>query len=219
MTSDATYTEQLRRELVGASRRLSTDAGRAGASYAVGAQRAPSSARNPSRREDGRPTMGRGQLLAIAGAALCLAAVIVAIAALGSGGSSPDAAYAVTQNPDGTVTLTLSEVLGVEPANEQLAKLGIPVVVAKIEPGCEERGETVRPSAPRFNEMIEPAKAGPGLAGLTWIIHPSLIPSGDTMRLSVQLDPVSQIPAVGAGMALFRGRAPKCSRPGTFLPG
>ena len=117
------------------------------------------------------------------------------------------------------MTLTLSEVLGVEPANEQLAKLGIPVVVAKIEPGCDERGETVRPSAPRFAEMIEPAKAGPGLAGLTWIIHPSLIPPGDSMRLSVQLDPVSQIPAVGAGMALFRGPAPKCSRPGTFLPG
>ena len=77
----------------------------------------------------------------------------------------------------------------------------------------------MRPPEPRFSEMIEPAKAGPGLAGLTWVIHPSLIPPGDTIRLSVQLDPVSQIPAVGAGMALFRGQAPKCSRPATFLPG
>lgn len=173
----------------------------------------------PPRVAPGRTTVGRGGMLAIAGAALCLAVVIVAIAALGSGGGSSTAAYALTQNPDGTVTLTLSEVLGVEPANEQLAKLGIPVVVAKIEPGCDERGEPARPTDPRFGEMIEPAKAGPGLAGLTWIIHPALIPPGDSVRLSVQPDPDSRIPAVGAGVGLFRGQAPKCSRPAIFLPG
>jgi hypothetical protein len=211
MTSDATYTEQLRRELVGASRRLGANSERAALSHGEGARHDPRAAASNR--------MGRGRVLAVAAAALSLAAVIVAIAALGSGGGGPTAAYAVTQNPDGTVTLTLSEVLGVEPANEQLARLGVPVVVAKIEPGCDERGETVRPTEPRLNEMIEPAKSGPGLGGLTWVIHPSVIPPGDSVRLSVQLDPDSSIPALGAGMALFRGAAPRCSRPATFYPG
>ena len=165
-----------------------------------------------------RQRTGRRRLFALAGAILGLAAVIVAVAALESGGGSPPAAYALTQNPDGTVTLTLSEVLGVEPADEQLAKLGIPVVVAKIEPGCDETGELVRPTAPRYGEMIEPAKMGPGFGGLTWVIHPSLIPAGDSLRLSVQLDPDSSIPALGTGIALFRGQAPRCSRPAIFYP-
>ena len=136
-----------------------------------------------------------------------------------SAGGNPPAAYAVTQNPDGTVSLTLNEVLGVDPANEQLAKLGVPVVVAKVQPGCAERGEPVRPSAPRFGEMIEPVKTGSGLAGISWVIHPSLIPAGDTLRLSVQVDPDSTIPALGSAIGLFRGQAPRCSLPGTFENG
>ncbi len=206
MTSEATYTEQLRRELVGASRRL-----HAGAQSLNAPRIAPRSGSSG-------PGVRRRRLLPLAGVVV-LAAVTAVVVALMSAGGNPPAAYAVTQNEDGTVTLSLNEVLGVEPANEQLARLGVPVVVAKVEAGCDETGEPVRPSAPRFGEMIEPAKTGSGLEGLTWVIRPALIPAGDTLRLSVQLDPNSSIPALGTGMALFRGPAPRCSRPGIFYPG
>jgi hypothetical protein len=208
---ESTHTEVLRRELVEASRRLGA------ASGGLGATRREST-RELSHGASAQHRLGGRRLFALAGAILGLAAVIVAVAALESGGGSPPAAYALTQNPDGTVTLTLSEVLGVEPADDQLAKLGIPVVVAKIEPGCDETGELVRPTAPRYGEMIEPAKTGPGFGGLTWVIHPSLIPPGDSLRLSVQRDPDSSIPALGTGIALFRGQAPRCSRPAIFYP-
>ena len=139
------------------------------------------------------------------------------VVALVSAGGSPPAAYAVTQNPDGSVTLSLDEVLGVEPVDERLAQLGVPVVVAKMEAGCDEHGEPVRfPSGRAFPEMIETVKTGSGLAGLTWVIRPSLIPSGDTLRIAVQRDPRSPIPALGAQFGLFRGQAPSCALPGTF---
>jgi hypothetical protein len=163
--------------------------------------------------------------LAVAAAALVLATATVV--ALMSAGSGPSAAYAVVQNPDGSVTLTLDEVLGVTPADEELARLGVRAVVAKVEAGCNEVGQTVTPPRPgSVREMVETAKVGDGLAnapkglgGLTWVIHPAAIPPGDTLRLSVQIDPYSRIPAVGGSLALFRGAAPRCSRPGIFYPG
>ncbi len=170
----------------------------------------------------GRPTHRaphRRRALPLAAAAVTLAAATATIVVLSAGGS-PSAAYAVTQNADGTVTLTLDEIIGVQPANEALAKLGVRAVVAKVEAGCDETGQTVRPPRPgSVLEMVETAKAGEGLGGLSWVIHPAAIPPGDTLRLSVQIDPYSRIPAVGEGLALFRGQAPSCSRPGVFYPG
>lgn len=206
MTGESTYIELLRRELVGASRRL-----HAGAQPLNASRGAP-------RRETRGPGLRRRRLLPLA-AVVGMAAVTAAVVALMSAGGNPPAAYAVTEHADGTVTLTLDEVLGVDAANEQLARLGVPVVIAKVQAGCDERGEPARPAGPRFGEMVEPVKTGTGLAGISWVIRPSLIPAGDTLRLSVQLDPNSPIPALGSGVGLFRGRAPRCSRPATFYDG
>lgn len=198
--SHTTYTELLRRELVGASRRLSAEAPRTGTS-----------------RPRVRPLLlGRRRLLSLAGVLALAAATVTVVALMSAGGGTP-AAYAITQNPDGSVTLSLNEVLGVEPVDERLAQLGVPVVVAKMEAGCDEHGEPVRfPSGQVFPEVIETVKTGSGLAGITWVIRPSLIPSGDTLRIAVQRDPKSPIPALGAQFGLFRGQAPSCARPGTF---
>jgi hypothetical protein len=162
----------------------------------------------------------RRRALPLAAGAVALAAATAAAVALLSAGSAPPAAYALTQNSNGTVTLTLDQVLGVKPANEALARLGVRAVVARIEAGCHEIGRPVRPPrAGRIAAAVEPEKTGEGLAGLSWVIHPSAIPAGDTLRLAVQVDPYSRIPALGATMGLFRGKAPSCSRPGMFYPG
>ena len=77
----------------------------------------------------------------------------------------------------------------------------------------------MRPSEPRSNEMIEPAKAGPGLAGLTWVIRPSLIPPGDTMRLSVQPDPDFADPGGRSGDGSVPRAGTEVLAAGHFLPG
>jgi hypothetical protein len=50
------------------------------------------------------------------------------------GGGTP--AYAVTQNSDGTVTVSISEMSGVEGANGKLHTMDAPVVVVPVRPGC-----------------------------------------------------------------------------------
>jgi hypothetical protein len=194
--SSSGYIETLERELVAASRRLQRDA-EAGA---------------------GRPRLLRPRRLVLLTFSLALVAAAATLLALQPGGGGPPAAYAVTQNSDGTVTLTLDELLGVQPADEQLAKLGVPVVVRRVEAGCDEEGRTVNLNGggAAIPSMVETVKNGSGLEGLTWVIHPAAIPAGDTLGITVQIDPNSRIPAVGSGMALFEGQAPSCSRPGLF---
>ncbi|HTU80257.1 MAG TPA: hypothetical protein VMF09_16020 [Solirubrobacteraceae bacterium] len=163
----------------------------------------------------GRAADRRRRVLTVAAAALSIAAVTAALALLLSAGGSPPAAYAVTQNPDGSVTLTLDQLIGVRPADEELAKLGVRAVVRKLQAGCREVGTLVRLTHPgAIFEMVETARAGNGLGGLRWIIHPAAIPRGDTLALSVQVDPHGRVPAVGGSIGLFRGRAPGCSRSG-----
>ncbi len=160
----------------------------------------------------------RRRALSLAAAALTLIAVTATAVVLLSTGNGLSPAYAITQNANGTVTLTLDEVIGVQPANQELARLGVRVVVAKVEAGCNETGQIVRLVEGNIFRMIEPAKAGDGLGGLRWVIHPAAIPQGDTLRLSVQIDPRSRIPAVGEVLGLFRGEAPKCSKPIIPIP-
>ncbi|HEY4460200.1 MAG TPA: hypothetical protein VGN81_38180 [Pseudonocardiaceae bacterium] len=72
------------------------------------------------------------------GGALAIALAVAGVLTLTSGSSSP--AYAVTQNPNGTVTLTLADMTGVDGANAELRKLGLPVLVVPFQHGCV--GET-----------------------------------------------------------------------------
>jgi hypothetical protein len=164
----------------------------------------------------GRPSSlvpRRRRVLSLVAGAVTFAVVTGTAVVVLSARSGLPPAYAVTQNANGTVTLTLDDVIGVQPANDELARLGVRVVVAKVEAGCNETGDVVRSVGGSVFGMVESARVGDGLGGLRWVIHPAAIPQGDTLRLSVQIDPHSRIPAVGEGLGLFRGEAPKCSKP------
>ena len=161
---------------------------------------------------------------------MAIAGVIAAVA-LTTGGSGTTPAYAVTVNPNGSVSVTLNEVLGVSGANEQLERLGVRARIAKIEAGCAETGDAIAPGDPadqQIPRMVEPQKVAEGLAGLDWVIHPEAIPPGDTLLITAQLAnegrPVAkyhgkEITAVASGTGLYRGAAPTCQPPGTFYPG
>ena len=159
-----------------------------------------------------------------AGGALALITAIVAVV-LGTAGSRATPAYAVTRNADGSVTLTVTELVGVRGANEQLARLGVPVVVARLEPGCTATGEVVESSSPQEHDIVEIEKPG-GPGGQRWVIHPRAIPAGDTVQIwaryanegkPVTIDGRTGY-AVAGGSTIFRGPAPTCVRPETSGP-
>lgn len=150
--------------------------------------------------------------------ALGLIAAIVAVLLLTTG-TRTTPAYAVTVNGDGSVALTINELIGVSGANEQLAELGIPVVVAKIEAECVATGQVVE--APSANQnIVEVKKVGDGLAGLRWIIHPNEIPAGDSVQVTTRYANDGRPGSVGVAgsWAVFRGDAPDCRRPESSGP-
>lgn len=113
----------------------------------------------------GRRKPARRAPLAVGG--LVFVGGLLAAALMLTGGSSTTPAYAVALNPDGSVTLTLNEVLGVAGANEGLEKLGVRVRIARPEAGCTATAEPIHgpgePSAQQLMSMVEPQRtAGKG---------------------------------------------------------
>lgn len=81
----------------------------------------------------------------LAGGTLAVAAAIAGTLAA----RNPAPAYAVTQNPDGTVTLTVRQTSGIAPANAALRQLfDNKVVVLPVKPGCPSLSSLPTPAAP-----------------------------------------------------------------------
>jgi hypothetical protein len=177
------------------------------------------------RRRVSRPRYAVAALLA-AGALL---AVIFTVVLTLTASTNTTPAYAVSVNPDGSVKLTLTSVLGVRGANATLARLGIRARVAEIKRGCMPTGE--KDLAHVRQPLVEPQKHGAkrGLgttralrgsatfAGISLIIHAEAIPRGDTLLISAQLRSAryrgKSISAVAGASALYRGAAPSCQPP------
>lgn len=82
------------------------------------------------------PRRATSRPLWIGGAALGVATA----AAVGTtllGGGSP--AYAVTQNPDGTVTVSIKDINAVDAANAELSRLGLPVRAVPLRKDCPDK--------------------------------------------------------------------------------
>jgi hypothetical protein len=170
-----------------------------------------------------------GRTAAFAGGLVVLVSSVVLVIAL-TGGASTTPAYAVSVNPDGSVSLAIDEIVGVQGANQALARLGVKARVAQIEVGCRRTGKIDM----RHNRhlIVEPRKVGgPGsslekqmrrrggaFAGIDVIIHADEIPRADTLVISAELNrPVryhgKAVSSISMSSALFRGVPPRCSRP------
>lgn len=148
------------------------------------------------------------------GAIVSVCGLLAVLLTLTAGTSPP--AYALVVNPNGTLTLTINELVGVSGANGELARLGVRARIARIEPGCGRSGHFVRVRWPHAGPPpVEPEKLHSGLSGLRMIIHPSGIPAGDTMLLTARLGHATHhgapIQTVEVSMGLYRGPAPTCS--------
>lgn len=84
---------------------------------------------------------GRLRILA-GGAAAAVAATTAAVLAI-SAATTAAPAFAVTDNPDGSVTITLNEITGVSDLNAKLASMGIAVRAVPVESGCTATAQVV----------------------------------------------------------------------------
>lgn len=187
------FEDRLWSELVALHSTLAAEAPPAGA-VAVRRRRAP-----------------RARLVArVAVLAAVLAATLAILSTFNNGASTP--AYAVTQNRDGSVTVTIDELVGVDGANGQLAALGVPIRVAAPEAGCQVPPGRFR-SAPLMPELRTRLYAYVSQPQHGVKIDPALVPAGDTLLLAAR---EGQSGVVLLSVALYRGPAPACLplRPG-----
>jgi hypothetical protein len=143
--------------------------------------------------------------LSIAAFGTAVAAVLAALLiGLGGSGGGGTPAYAVTSNGDGTITVRIRDVVGIEGANAKLAALGVPVRVVPAEPDCPAVGTPDRVSPERQHtilSLIGPAR----IASVK--VTPAAIPSGDTLLIGArQLD----AGAIALDGALYKGSGGSC---------
>ncbi|MCW3032671.1 MAG: hypothetical protein QOK19_705 [Solirubrobacteraceae bacterium] len=154
----------------------------------------------------------RRRLVPVAAVGLALAAGLAAIViGLGSGGGT--SAYAVLSNPDGTVSVTIKELVGVRGASETLASLGVPVRVVPSQRTCPTRPGQFKPArltaeqSQRISTLAGPADTA------SVVITPSAIPAGDTVVIGARaLSSAAGLGAVGLEIAVYEGAAPTCLR-------
>lgn len=165
------------------------------------------------------------------GGALALTA---AVATLVLSASTTTPAYAVVVNRDGSVTLTLNELLGTRAANARLASLGIRVRIVAREAGCTAKAELaplgtgalaqrterqhiesiLLAEGALLQQVARPQTHNTAFDGLAVRIHPNVIPPGDTVVITARLidsrngDRSSH--AIGMSAGLYRNPAPTC---------
>jgi hypothetical protein len=111
--------------------------------------------------------------LAVAGTAGALAA--------GAGGGSP--AYAVTKNPNGTVTLDVYQTSGITQANAKLHQLGDNVVIVPVGAGCPSIRSLPAPAVPVTPGGIS-VQGGSSKDG-SFTVNAQGIPAGDILVVAV----------------------------------
>lgn len=166
------------------------------------------------RRRSNRPLWMTGSVLTVA---LAAAAVLT----LTTGSSSP--AYAVTQNPNGTVTLTLADLTGVDGANAELRGLGLPVRVLRVEDNCHEQYQ-VEPfsfgMASNDLPVASPVRSGStmtttaGQFQMTFSLNG--IPRGETLVVAAtshtfKIGPNTVLGIGISKMGLVKGTPPTCA--------
>jgi len=150
-----------------------------------------------------RTVLAAGGTLVVAGAA---AGAVAAIAAgtLVAGGGTP--AYAVTKNPDGTVTLAVHQKSGFAGANARLRQLDDgQVVVVPVEPGCPTLGSLPAPPVSGKGRMMSMG-VGRSKNG-TITVSAQGIPAGDILVVGMETDPQG---GSLTGSALTSAPAPSC---------
>lgn len=140
-----------------------------------GAELTSASAPRAARRRYARPACATAGTVAAAGAAAVGFAVF--------GGTA--SAYAVTDNHDGTVTVSVTKASGVDGANAKLRRLGGSVVVLKATPGCPSISSFAAPVQDAGKTTVGMRNAG---GDTTVTVQAKDLPANDTMLIAFDFD-------------------------------
>ena len=151
----------------------------------------------PARRTVPRPVWLAAGVVGMAGA------VTAGLAVFGSG--TP--AYAVTPNGDGTVTISINQMTGVDGANGALRNLGDRVVVVPVRPGCPSLDslKTAKPVPGQATSLRLGVSGQDGGSG-TITVDAHGVPAGDTMVVAV----IQAGRGIEVTSELITGPAPRC---------
>lgn len=140
-----------------------------------------------------RPVAWRRPAIGIGG----LAAVAIAVPLVLDGTGSP--AYAVANNPDGSLTVTINDYKNPQGLERRLAATGVPVkvVVGKAGPGCRRLSTTPWPT----QEQVRAIFRGDAIAGHSFVFVPAKVPAGATVLVQIIR------PANGNQFLIFTGAA------------
>jgi hypothetical protein len=152
------------------------------------------------------------QTLLASGGTLAVGAAVAGVLVAQSGtpahvaGSRTPAAYAVTKNSDGTITLAVYQKSGIAGANTRLRQLGARrVVVVPVQPGCP------RPAAPAVSgrgHLITTGISVTRNGGIT--VKAQGIPAGDILVIGVQTSVQTSGRTSMSGGILTSPPAPSC---------
>ena len=141
------------------------------------------------------------QALLAGGGTLAVSAAIAGTLVATSGAP----AYAVTKNPDGTITLAVYQTSGIAGANARLRQLGDKqVVVVPVKPGCPSPGSLPAPAMSGRGHRITTETGISRNGSVT--VNAQGIPAGDILVVGVQTSGQS---SAGAA-ALTSPPAPSC---------
>jgi hypothetical protein len=156
----------------------------------------------PARRRARRPVW------LAAAAAGAMGAVTAAVMLLGS--TPAYAAYSVTRNANGGVTVSVNRPSGVAGANATLHAMRARVAVVPVRPGCPPIGSLPHPRPaphPSVSVMTEVTKSGHRT--VTVKLGNGGVPAGDTMILAFSGSGGPGSTSLGAG-GIITGRVPRC---------
>jgi hypothetical protein len=131
------------------------------------------------------------------------------------------APYSIRRDLDGSVTLTVYTGSAIDAAesgsgeNAALAELGVNARVVPIEPSCAEPAGAVIPftqanSSAAVKALAAQTEPAGTRHGLSWQIHPSAIPAGDTLAIAGP-EALDSAGALTSRLALLRAPAPTCA--------
>lgn len=152
-----------------------------------------------ARRRGNRPLWVSAGALGAAGATAAGLALVA--------GGSP--AYAVTENGDGSLTITINRLSGVEKVNTALHSLGVAVVAVPVRTGCPSITSLPRATLADHGSLTvdaaDGANNGDAISTITLNVHG--IPAGDTALVAYSASPDGRLQAA---TSLIAGPAPAC---------
>lgn len=149
----------------------------------------------------------------LAGGASAAVAATAAVLAFGAATTAPPA-FAVTDNQDGSVTITLNEITGVSALNAKLASMGIAVRAVPVVSGCNATAQVVGPDGslePASTLAVTQLPANPRTGGQATLKAITVDPPHTPGQTEILAASTSGIALLGQ---VVQGAVPSCVAPG-----